>query len=70
MNRALLFTTGGLILAVLAIVLYVVQIFRMPVAKREDFRNLVKPKGTWRSNPTNFVLLVGVVLLVLGLIVK
>lgn len=70
MNQGLLFTTGGLVLGVLAIVLYVVQIFRMPTEARNDFRHLVKPKGTWRSNPTNWVFVSGLALLIAGVVIR
>lgn len=71
MSRAeIIVTLIGTIFAVLAVIRYVVQIFKMPKEKRLDFRNLVKPKGTWRSNPVNFVFLLGVILLVIGVFIK
>lgn len=71
MNRLeLLLTIIGVICSVLAVIIYIIQIFRMPREQRADFRNLVKPKGTWRSNPVNFIFLIGAIFLLISFFVK
>lgn len=71
MNRSeMLLTIIGVMCSVLAVIVYVIQIFRMPRQQRSDFHNLVKPKGTWRSNPVNFIFLIGVIFLLISFFVK
>ncbi|WP_261805904.1 hypothetical protein [Lapidilactobacillus luobeiensis] len=59
----------GMVAAIIAIVLYVVQIFRMPKVKRLDFKNLIMPNGSFWKNITNIVFILGILLILIGYLV-
>ncbi|MFD1465138.1 hypothetical protein ACFQ4L_03410 [Lapidilactobacillus mulanensis] len=58
----------GIVLAIISVVRYVMQIFKMPTEKRADFKNLIMPKGSIWKHGNNILFLIGVVLLIAGLI--
>jgi hypothetical protein len=65
-NYEILLISAGTLCSFAAVLWYVWQIYKMPAADRTDWHNLVRKKGSAWRNGANWLLAIGIALLLSG----